>query len=150
MKNDEIENMLKGMDLPDPENIKHQQEFKIPLLSYKRSSKAGLWLLLLPVIFALTLILKYQLGLFSSLLDPVTNFYKIIEQNAVLTYLIPVILIGLPLLAMVINFLSFFHFLYDSDKKELIITIKYRPVNITIFLFCFALLVFFFSPDALP
>lgn len=150
MKEDNIDEMLNSMDLPDPENIKHQQELKIPLLSYKRSSRAGLWLLVVPVIFALTFILKYQFRIFSPILDAVTGFYKIIEENTILTYLIPVIVIGLPLAAMVINLLSFFHFLYEKERNELIITIKYRPVNIGIFLFCLALLIYFFSPDALP
>lgn len=150
MKKVDVDNMLSSMDLPDPENIKHQQDLKIPLLSFKRSSKAGLWLLILPVIFIITVILKYELGIFSTFLDIVESFFKAIDRNMFLTYLIPLIFAGLPLLSMVINFLAVCHFSVIKEKKELLVTIKYRPLNIAVFLFSFAVLVFFLLPDNMP
>src|SRR3990172_1608366 len=107
MKKEDVDNLLSSMELPDPENIKHQQELKIPLLSFKRSSRAGLWLLVLPVVFAITFIFKYELGIFSSFLNIIEGFFAAIDRNQFLTYLIPVIFAGLPLLAMIINFLAF-------------------------------------------
>ena len=50
---------------------------------------------------------------------------------------------------MVINLFAFSHFALVKERRELLITIKYRPVNIGIFLFSFAILVFFFMPDVL-
>ena len=149
MKKEDVDKMLSGMDLPDPEKIKHQQELKIPLLSFKRSSKAGLWLLVVPVIFAITVILKYELGIFSSFLDIIQSFFAAIDRNKFLTYLIPVIFTGLPLLAMIINLLAFCHFTLIKEKKELLVTIKYRPLNIAVFLFSFAIFTFFLLPDKL-
>jgi hypothetical protein len=150
MKKEDVNNMLKSMDLPDPENIKHQQELKIPLLSYKKSSRAGLWLLTLPVVFAVTVIIKYELGLFNSFPDIIEGFFIFINRNEFLTYLIPVIFIGLPLTSMIINLLAFCHFSFFKDKKELLITIKYRPFNIVLFLFSFMIIVFFLLPDHMP
>lgn len=150
MKNDNVDSMLNEMDVPHPEDIKHQQELKIPLLSYKRSSRAGLWLLALPLTFALTVLLKYHLGIFSSLLDIVEGTFKTMSKNALLTYLIPVIFIGLPLFAMIINVLAFCHFSSNKETKELLVTIKYRPLNMVIFLLSFAALIYFFLPDSLP
>jgi len=150
MKHDDVESMLNRMDVPHAEGIKHQRELKIPLLSYKRSSRAGLWLLALPLIFVLTVLLKYQLGIFSSLLDIVEATFKTISKNAFLTYLIPVIFIGLPLFALIINLLAFCHFSSNKETKELLVTIKYRPLNMAIFLLSFAALVYFFLPDSLP
>lgn len=149
MKNEDVDNMLSSIGLPDPEHIKHQQELKIPLLSYRRSSRAGLWLLILPVVWAITFILKYELGIFSSFLNVVRNFFAAIDRNQFLTYLIPVIFIGLPLLAMIINFLAFCHFAFDKTTKELLVTIKYRPFNMAVFLFAFAVMVYFLLPDRL-
>src|SRR5690349_6091943 len=103
MKNDDVENILNSLQLPEPEKVMQPRELKIPLLSYKKSSKAGLWLLLLPLIFAITLFLKTELGMQSGYLDLVRRFFAAIDENAVLTYLIPLIFIGLPLLAMIIN-----------------------------------------------
>ena len=149
MKNEDFENKLTNMQVPQPENIMPHPEFKIPLLSYKRSSKAGLWLLLVPITVAIVVILKTELGLQFSYLNMVQKFFAAIDDNAVLTYLIPVIFVGLPLTAMIINFLAICHFQQNKKARELIMTIKYRPLNIAVFLISFAVLIFFLLPDKL-
>lgn len=149
MKNEDVENMLNRMQTPAPENIVQPGQLKIPLLSYKKSSKAGLWLLLVPLVFAVTVILKSDLHLQSAYLDILQRFFAAIDDNPVLTFLIPVIFIGLPLTAMVINILAICHFQKNNKTRELIITIKYRPLNIAVFLISFAVLVFYLLPDNL-
>ena len=149
MIKEDVDKMLSGMDLPVIENIKHQQELKIPLLSFKKSSRAGLWLLVLPMIVAVTFLFKYELSIDSPLIDGIRKFFDAIDKNQFLTFLIPVIFIGLPLTAMIINLLAFCHFTYIKEKKELLITVKYRFFNIAIFLFSFAITVFFLLPDRL-
>ena len=149
MKNEDFENMLTKMQIPEPENIMQHREIKIPLLSYRRSSKAGLWLLLIPFIVALTIFLKVELGVQSGYLDIVRKFFSFINNNAILTYLIPLIFVGLPLIAMIINVMAICHFHKNKQAKELIITVKYRPLNIVITLISFAILIFFLLPDKL-
>lgn len=143
-------NMFNGMGLPDPGSMEHQQELKIPLLSYKRSSRAGLWLLTLPLVFAFTVLLKYQLRISSPVFNIVESFFGYVNSNRVLTYLIPVIFTGLPLFAMIINLLAFCHFAVVKAKRELLVTIKWRWLNIAIFLSSFAVLVYFLLPDNMP
>jgi hypothetical protein len=150
MKQTDDDSIFNGMDLPDPDNVEHQQELKIPLLSYKRSSRAGLWLLALPLVFVVTIVLKYRLGIASPVFTLVEGFFHFVSGNSILTYLIPVIFVGLPLFAMIINFLAFCHFGTVKGKRELLVTIKCRPRNIAIFLFSFAVLVYSLLPDALP
>jgi hypothetical protein len=149
MKNEDLDTMFGGINLPTPEHIKHQQELKIPLLSYKRSSRVGLWLLLLPVIVAITVILKYELGIFSPFLDAMQHFFGAVDRNPFLTYFIPLILVGLPFLVMMMNLLAFCHFTYIREEREFLVTIKLRPLNIALFLFSFAIFVYFFLPDRL-
>ena len=149
MKNEDVENMLNSMQVPEPENIIQHRELKIPLLSYKRSSRAGLWLLLLPLTVAVMIVLKGILGTQPGYIKLVQEFFAAIDNNAVLTYLIPLIFVGLPLTAMIINLLAICHFQQNNKTKELIITIKYRILNIIIFLVSFALLIFFLLPDKL-
>ncbi len=149
MKKEEVEDMLSRLDVPQPGNLISHTDLKIPLLSYKRSSRAGLWLLILPLIFAITVFLKTELGMNAAYLHFIQKFFAAINDNQFITYLIPVIFIGLPLLSMVLNLLAICHFERNSKTKELIITIKYRPLNIAIMLFSFALLVFFLLPDKL-
>lgn len=147
MKNEDVENMLNRMQIPQPERVVQPRELKIPLLSYRRSSKAGLWLLLLPVTFALTIVLKIELGIQSQLIDGVRRFFAFIDNHVVLTYLVPVIFMGFPIAAMIMNFLAICHFQNNNKTKELIITIKHRPLNIAIFLISFALIIYFLQPD---
>ena len=149
MKNEDVENMLNKMQIPEPENIMQHRELKIPLLSYKRSSKAGLWLLLVPLVVAVTIFLKTVYGIQSAYVNLVQKLFAAIDNNAVLTYLIPLIFVGLPLTAMIINLLAFCHFQQNRKMKELIVTIKYRPINILIFLISFALVIYFLLPDKL-
>jgi len=150
MKKDDVDTMLSSMNVPRPGTISHRQELKIPLLSYKRSSRAGLWLLSVPATFVAAVLLKYRLGVHASVLDTVEGFFNALSDNAILTYLIPLIFIGLPLASMVVNFLAFCHVTTDKTTRELLVTIKYRPLNMAIFLLSFAALVYFFLPDVLP
>jgi len=149
MKNEDVENILSRMQVPEPENIMQHPELKIPLLSYKKSSKAGLWLLLVPLVVAVTIVLKTVFGMQSSYINLVRKFFGAIDNNVVLTYLIPLIFVGLPLLAMIVNLLAICHFQQNNKARELIITIKYRVLNIVIFLISLAILVFFLLPDKL-
>ena len=144
-----MENMLSNMQVPQPENIMNQSDLKMPFLSYRRSSKAGLWLLLVPGIVAVTVFLKTGLYLNPDYVNFVHRFFSAINNNEILTYLIPVIFIGMPLLAIVLNFLAICHFQKNKQMKELIVTIKYRPLNIAILLLSFAILIFFLLPDKL-
>ena len=138
------------MDIPQTDKVGHQQELKIPLLSYKRSSRAGLWLLAVPFIFAVTAILKLEFGVTLAAFDGLHDFFDYVSENQFLTILIPVIFVGLPLLVMTINFLAICHFAAVTERKELLVTIKYRPVNIAMVLFSFVILVYFVLPDNLP
>jgi len=150
MKQADDDKMFNGMSLPDPGNLEHQQELKIPLLRYKRSSRVGLWLLTLPLVFAITVLLKYHLGISSPVLNFIESFFAYVNGNRVLTYLIPIIFTGLPLLAMIINLLAICHFAAMKREKELLVTIKCRWLNIAIFLSSFAVLVYFLLPDNMP
>ncbi len=149
MKKEDVDTMLSGIDPPHPENITHQQELKIPLLSYKRSSRAGLWLLVLPVIYAMTWVLKYEVVISSPFLDTIQHFFAAVDRNPVFTYFIPLIFVGLPFLAMMMSLLAFCHFTHVREKKEFLITVKIRPLSIALFLFSSAIFVFFLLPDRL-
>lgn len=149
MKKDDVNDMLNRMHLPELENIKHQQELKIPLLRYKKSAKAGFWLLIVPGIVAVVFILKYEIGVTVPVLKYIRNVFSEIDKNQFLTYLIPVIFIGFPLYTMIINMLAICHFSFQKESKELLVTIKYRVFNIVLFLISFAIMVYFLLPDKL-
>ena len=149
MKNEDVENLLSNMRIPGPENIMQQHELKIPILSYRKSSKAGLWLLLLPLIVAVTAFLKSALHIQAGYINWIRKVFAFIDNNVVLTYLIPLIFVGLPLIALIINLLAICHFQQNKKAKELLITIKYRPLNIAILFISVVVLIFFLLPDNL-
>lgn len=150
MKLSDEDGPLNRMDLPRTDKVSHQQELKIPLLSYKRSSRAGLWLLAVPFIFAVTAVVKYYWGVSLPASDLLVEFFNFVSENQFLTILIPVIFVGLPLLVMTLNLLAICHFVSVKERRELLVTIKYRPMNIAMFLFSFVILVYFVLPDNLP
>ena len=149
MKNEDVEKMLDRLQTPEPEKFVQHRELKIPILSYRKSSRAGLWLLLVPLIFAITVFLKMEVGIQWRYLDAVRKLFSAIDDHVVLTYLIPLIFLGLPLTAMIINLLAICHFQRDRKSNELLITVKFRPVNIAVFLLSFALVIYFLLPDKL-
>ena len=149
MKNEDVEKMLDRLQTPEPEKLVQHRELKIPILSYRKSSRAGLWLLLVPLIFAITVFLKMEVGIQWRYLDAVRKLFSAIDDHVVLTYLIPLIFLGLPLTAMIINLLAICHFQRDRKSNELLITVKFRPVNIAVFLLSFVLVVYFLLPDKL-
>lgn len=149
MKEDDVETMLSGIDPPKPELIALREDLKIPLLSYRRSSKVGLWLLILPIIVAVTSLLKHEFSISWTFVNGIGNIIAAVDGNPILSFLIPLVVLGLPCTAMVVNLLAFSHFAFVRERKELLVTIKYRPVNMGIFVFSFAILVFFFMPDVL-
>ena len=149
MKAEDVENILSKIDLPKPEEQALEKDLKIPLLSYRRSSKAGLWLLLIPFTVLITIVLKSLLGVQSAYINLYHKLFAAIDNHALLTFLIPIIFVGLPLAVAVSNLLAISHFQKSIKRRELIITIKYRPFNIILLLASFAIAVFFMLPDKL-
>lgn len=149
MNRKDLDTRLSGMDVPDPGRPPHQQDLKIPLLSYRRSARAGWVLLALPGVVALLSLLKHSFGMLSPVQDGVGRILAGIEGHPVLTYLIPVLFVGLPFVTLVINLLAICHVACVRDRGELQVTVKLRPLNIALCLGSIAVLVLVFLPDAL-
>lgn len=149
MNNDEVDDMLTNLSTPSPDAAAPQRELKIPLLSYRRSSRDGWRLLALPLVLVAAVLLKRS-GAPLPGLDALLGLYAAVEEHAVLTYLVPVIFLLLPLASMVITLLSFCHIARPAGTSELVITLKYRPAALLVFLFSLALLAYVLTPDALP
>lgn len=149
MKKEDIETKLGALDVPAIGPITHQQELKIPLLSYKKSSRMGLWLLVLPVTVAIIVFLKHELGIGSPFLDSIKHYLGAVDSNPLSTYLIPLVLVGFPLLTMTLNLIAICHFAHQREKSEFLITIKIRLLNILLFFLSFVVFVYFLLPDRL-
>jgi hypothetical protein len=52
------------------------------------------------------------------------------NKSVWLIWISPMLLVGLPLIGVILNFLAITHFYWNKLRKELLITIKYRLANI--------------------
>ena len=66
------------------------------------------------------------------------------NQSSVLSWVLHIIFIGLPILAIIINLLAITHFYVDKQNKELTITIRYRFKNLIVLLISAVLVVLVF------
>jgi hypothetical protein len=121
----------------------------MPLLSWRRSARAGWALLALPGVVALLSLLKHSLGMLSPVQDGAGRILAGIEGHPVLAYLVPVLFLGLPFVMPVIKLLAISHVARVQEKGELQVTVKLRPLNITLCLVSLAVLVVVLLPDAL-
>lgn len=143
MENIEFEKQLQNLKIPQTEPLSHQQFLKITLLNARKSSQIGLLFVLIPCLFLVGILIKYYLGvdfkLFSSLEEVMVSFDRI----PYLTWIFPFLLIGLPLISIIINSLSVTHFYWERVRKELVITIKFKLINIAIIVISAAIIAVF-------
>ena len=131
MEKEKLVEYLKDIPKPVPTLPQDQKILKISLLSARRSSRIGFWLIALPGIVIVLFMIQ-------SLFHADTWLPRWIGRNVsslsnpVRAALVFVFLVGFPLIAVVLNFLSISYFQYDKARKEFNITFKIRWWNIFI------------------
>lgn len=132
MEDKNFKEQMENIKTPQVNDISHQQILKVNLLNARKSSRIGIAFIAIPCLFLFGVFIKYFLGLhfpvFTSLEDAMANLDKIPFAK----WISPVLLVGLPLIAIIINTLAITHFYRDKPRKELLITIKIRLLNILI------------------
>ena len=144
MDNDEFSKKLQKMHKPEIESPTHQVQLKITLLNAKRSARIGLILVILPCLFLAAVLIKYFLHINLPSFSALEEWMSEKDQNVIIKILFPLLLIGAPILALVLNLLSILHFSFDKKLKELIITVKLKWFNIILSLICLLILFSFF------
>jgi len=144
MDNDEFSKKLQKMHKPEIESPTHQVQLKITLLNAKRSARIGLIFVILPCLFLPAVLIKYFLHINLPSFSALEEWMSEKDQNVIIKILFPLLLIGAPILALVLNLLSILHFSFDKKLKELIITVKLKWFNIILSLICLLILFSFF------
>lgn len=144
MEKDDLIKKLEHMQKPEIVSESHRVQLKLTLLNARRSAKIGIFLIVIPCMFLIGIFLKYFLHLnfptFSSLLEWMSEK----DKNPVLHILIPLILIGAPVIGFAINMLAILHVEWNKPGNEIIITLKLKWKNLIIAFVCAGVLVFFF------
>lgn len=143
MKND-FEDKMKNLTTPNADFVKHQEVLKIGMISAKKSARIGLLFILIPLLLIVLVYLKMKLLIQWDFFSKIQQFVTNQNQTLSMSWISHILLLGLPILAILLNLLAITHFYVDKLKKELIITIRYRLKNLIVLLISAVLLVLVF------
>jgi hypothetical protein len=118
------------LKIPEVRAGAHKQQLKLTLLDAQKSAALTVWLAAVPCFFLFAVLMKhafrYDLGVFTI----IEEFVASIDRSSGIPFLSVLLLAGLPLLAVAINLLSLLHVAIDRPRKEVIISVKIRWLNI--------------------
>jgi hypothetical protein len=143
MKN-KFESSMENLSTPNTDFVKHQEILKIGMISAKKSARIGIIFILIPMVLIILAYLKIKLLIHFDFFTKFQQFVSNQNQSSALGWILHLILIGLPVLAIIINLLAITHFYVDKLNKELIITIRYRLKNLMVLLISAVVLVMVF------
>ncbi len=144
MENEEFSQELQKMHKPQIESATHQVQLKITLLNAKRSAGIGIILVIIPCLFLLAVLIKYFLHINLPSFFALEEWMADKHHHEFIKMLIPLLLIGAPLIALIFNLLAILHFNFERKMNEFIITVKLKWINIIVSLICLLILFFFF------
>jgi len=136
-----FEKSMENLNTPNTDFVKHQEIMKIGMVNAKRSARIGIIFILIPMVLVILAYVKIKLLIHFDFFTKLQQFVSDQNQSSVLSWVSHIILIGLPVLAIIINLLAITHFYIDKRNKELIITVRYRLKNLIVLLISAVLLV---------
>jgi hypothetical protein len=143
MNEDNFEKHLEDLKIPQINEIKHQQILKFALLNAKKSSKIGIAFIIIPCLFLFGVFIKQWFGIEFQIFTNLENFMSYLDKIPLAKWIFPLVLVGLPILAIIINSLSIAHFYWDKVRKELLITIKFKLGNFILIIFSACIVIVF-------
>ena len=136
-----FEKSMENLNTPNTDFVKHQEIMKIGMINAKKSARIGIVFILIPMVLVILAYVKIKLLIHFDFFTKLQQFVSDQNQSSVLSWVSHIILIGLPVLAIIINLLAITHFYIDKQNKELIITVRYRLKNLIVLLISAVLLV---------
>ncbi len=143
MEKEDLIDKLQNMHKPEIVSETHKVQLKITLLSARKSANFGIILAILPVVFLGFIFLKYMLHLSIPAFTSFENWMSEKDKNPLVKIMIPLLLIGAPLLGLAINLLAILYVEWRKNTKELLITLKIKWRNIIIIIICLLILACF-------
>ncbi|MEO8148595.1 MAG: hypothetical protein ABI723_13200 [Bacteroidia bacterium] len=127
---DDFNKKLENMKLPDTSGVQQPSQLKATLLNSKQTSAIGVWLIAVPCFFLFCVVMKYFFCINLHFFDIIEDAMASMDKNSSTKFISPVLLVGAPLIAIVLNSLAIMHFSIDKAMHELNITIKLKWFNI--------------------
>ncbi len=146
---DNMEEIMEELEQPSFDVGRHQQEFRLTLLNTRRSATIGAILLILPLLFFSGVTFKHYLGMDFGILTSVYSWVGELDQkygdSSVINWIIRSLLLLGPPVAIGINLLAILHVHYEKPRREIVMSLKVKWLNLGIIIICtFIFLTFFF------
>lgn len=136
----ELEKMMENIDQPTIDVSAHQKEFRLTLLNTKKSATIGAVLLILPLLFLSGVVLKHYMGVDFGILTAVYEWIGETDReygdSSFLNWMVRILLLFGPLVAIGINLLAILHVRYERSQKEVVLSIKLKWLNWSIIIIC--------------
>ncbi len=144
MDRDKLIEKLETMNKPEIADPQRQQQLKLTLLNSRRSSAWGVAFIAIPAVFLLLVLLTFWFDVGTGMYQAIESLMVRWDQQAGTKWIFPLLYLGGPVVAIVLNVLAITHFFIDRHQKEIIIAIKYRLRNIIIIAIALLMLFAFF------
>jgi hypothetical protein len=123
-----FENKMENLKTPDTDFVKHQEILKIGMMNARKSARIGIVFILIPIVLVGLAYIKISLLIKLHFFENFGQFISKFDHQ----WIYPLIILGLPLLAVIVNLLAITHFYIDKANKELIISIRYQLKNLIV------------------
>lgn len=123
---------MENLKKPEINADASRRQIRLTILNARKSAAWGIWFLVVPFLFLLSVTIKEFLGWDWGVANTIEEWIGSMDRSARWTG--PVLFLLLPKIALLLNLLAIVHFMYDKVSKELIVTIKMKWFNIIIVL----------------
>jgi hypothetical protein len=152
MKEDnEFLKKMENLKVPDVDPAAHADKVKMAILNAERSAALGVWLIVVPCYFLFCVFMYYfshiHLGWFTAMFKLMQG----LEKTSYVSFMGPIILVVLPIVCIVINFLSIVHvsvhlpYPEQPNVRAKKVAIMAKPVNILLILLSLAIVFVFLA-----
>jgi lantibiotic transport system permease protein len=138
MEEKEFQQKMENLKKPEIVADASRRQFRLTILNARKSAAWGVWFLVIPVLFLVSVTIKEFFGWDWGFANTIEEWIGNMDRNARWTG--PVLFILLPKIVLLLNLLAIIHFMYDKVSKEVIVTIKLKWFNIVLVLLSAAIL----------
>jgi hypothetical protein len=132
MTDDDLSKSLQSMAKPTVLSATAKSQIRFAVVNTRMSSRIGLALVLAPGLFVGGAVLHYGFGIALIGFDALERLLIRLEHQASAPFVVPLILVGAPLVAFVLNMLAVLHVEFDRRAQELRLYVKLRYLNLLI------------------
>ena len=129
---------MENLKKPEVNADASRRQIRIAITNAKKSAAWGIWLLVIPFLFLVSVTIKEYFKWDWGVSNTITEWIGDIDRNVPLAG--PVLFLLFPAIAAVVNLLAIKHFVYDRSTKELVITLKIKWLNIILVLISMAII----------